>query len=161
ENDGTSGMWEGDFKSGGTLGTLPAGYRVHDLGNKVISNRIDLAGGPLILHWSDPGTIAPGAGTASNDYDLFVLDFDLRNVVVASTDIQDGSGDDIPFEFLGFFIPENFRVVIAAKPGASTRVVRAALFGGELGMTTDGAVYGHAAVKTAFAVAAVDAAEAG
>jgi subtilisin-like proprotein convertase family protein len=161
ENDGTSGMWEGDFKSGGTLATLPSGYRVHDFGNKVISNRIDLAGGPLILHWSDPGTIAPGAGLASNDYDLFVLDFDLRNVVVASTDIQDGSGDDIPFEFLGFFIPENFRVVIAAKPGASTRVVRAALFGGELGMTTDGAVYGHAAVKTAFAVAAVDAAEAG
>src|SRR5262249_45009345 len=44
-NDGTSGTWEGDFKSGGTLATLPSGYVVHDFGNGVISNRDDLAGG--------------------------------------------------------------------------------------------------------------------
>lgn len=157
-NDGTSGTWEGDFKPAGKLVTLPPDYTVHDFdnGHRVISNRIELGGGPLILHWSDPGTL--DNPQSSNDYDLFLLDQDLRNVVLASTDIQDGTG--LPFESLFFFIPADFRVVVARNPGAQTRAIRIAHFGGEFGLDTEGSVYGHSAARDAFAVAAVDAAEA-
>jgi subtilisin-like proprotein convertase family protein len=155
-DDGTSSTWEGDFKSGGVLATLPTGYRVHDFGKKVISNRIEADGGPLFLHWSDPATL--DNPIASNDYDLFILSPDLREVLVASTDIQDGTG--LPFEFLGFIVPAGFRVVVAAKPDAYARAIRLELSGGEFGLSTTGSVYGHAAAKQAFAVGAVDAAEA-
>jgi hypothetical protein len=153
-DDGTSGTWEGDFRPAGALATLPSGYTVHSFGTGVISNRIELGGGPLILHWSDPGTLAlPASG---NDYDIFVLDNELRNVAVAGTDIQDG--DDLPFEFLGFNIPAGFRVVIAASPGAETRAIRTMIFNGEFGLSTAGSSYGHSAAQDAFSVAAVDAA---
>ncbi|MGH9889111.1 MAG: S8 family serine peptidase, partial [bacterium] len=158
-DDGTSGTYEGDFKPTGSLASLPSGYTVHSFGNGAISNRIEdtpFTGGPLILHWSDPGTLALPAST--NDYDLFVLDNDLRNVIVAATDIQ--AGDNIPFEFLGFLIPGGFRVVIAAKPGAEVRAVRTVLFNGELGISTAGAAYGHNSTVDAFALAAVDSFEA-
>jgi hypothetical protein len=151
--DGTSSTWEGDFKSGGLLGSLPDGYLVHDFGEKNISNRIQSGAGPVILHWSDPGTLdAPASG---NDYDLFVLTPDLRTVVVASTDIQDG--DDLAFEFLPFFIPTGFRLVVAQHAGAETRALRLANFG-ELAISTHGAVWGHAAAPGAFGVGAIDAA---
>jgi subtilisin-like proprotein convertase family protein len=157
--DGTSGTWEGDFLSAGsnaTLAALPSGYTLHNWGDSIISNRIELSGGPLILHWSDPGSLANPA--SSNDYDIFVLDEDLRNVLVASTDIQDGTG--LPFEYLGFFIPSNLRVVVAKHSGAANRAIRVVLFGGELGLATGGATYGHATARGAMGVAAVDVAEA-
>ena len=79
-----------------TFATLPSGYTVHDFGNGTIGNRIELGGGPIILHWSDPGTLdVPASG---NDYDIFVVTPDMRSVAVAATDIQDGN--DQPFEFL-------------------------------------------------------------
>jgi hypothetical protein len=157
-DDGTSGTWEGDFKPSGALATLPeSGYTVHSFGNGVIEDRIEVGGGPLVLHWSDPGTLANPV--SSNDYDLFVLDNDLRNVVLASTDVQDGTG--LPSEFLGFNIPAGFRVVIAAHPSAELRAVRTVIFGGELANSTAGSVYGHNSATDAIAVGAVDAAEAG
>lgn len=155
-NDGTSGTWEGDFRAAGTLATLPSGYTVHDFGNRVISDRIELQGGPLILHWSDPGTLS--APASSNDYDLFVLDASLREVVLAATDLQDGAGQ--PFEFLGFNIPPGFRVVVAKGPHAEIRAMRVALFRGELGIATNGATFGHNSAANALGVAAIDAAEA-
>jgi hypothetical protein len=143
-DDGTSGTWEGDFKPSGSLATLPdSGYTVHSFGSGVIEDRSEVGGGPLILHWSDPGTLDNPA--SSNDYDLF--------------DIQDGTG--APFEFLGFNIPAGFRVVIAAHPSAEVRAIRTVIFGGELANSTSGSVYGHNSAADAFAVAAVDAAEAG
>jgi hypothetical protein len=156
-NDGTSGTWEGDFRSAGTLATLPSGYTVHDFGGKVISNRIERTGGPVILHWADPGSLA--SPESSNDYDIFVLDASLRQVQVASTDVQDG--DDLAFEFIGFNIPAGFRVVVARQPGAETRAIRTAVFRGEYGIATPGATYGHSQADGAFGVAAVDAFEAG
>jgi subtilisin-like proprotein convertase family protein len=154
---GTSGTWEGDFRSAGTFEVLPSGYEVHDFSGGVIGNRIELGGGPLILHWSDPGTL--DNPQSSNDYDLFVISPDMRSVAVAATDIQDGN--DLPFEFLGFNIPADYRVVIAKKPGAADRVVRTVLFGGELALATSGATYGHATAEGAMGVAAVDVALAG
>jgi len=155
-SDGTSGTWEGDFQPAGTLATLPSGYTVHDFGSRVISDRVEAQGGPLILHWADPSTLA--APASSNDYDLFVLDHDLRNVAVASTDLQDGAG--MAFEYLGYNIPAGYRVVVARHPNAEARAMRIALFGGELGLATAGASYGHSAAAGALGVAAVDASEA-
>jgi subtilisin-like proprotein convertase family protein len=151
-DDGTSGTWEGDFKSGGTFDVLPSGYQVLDFGRKVISNRIELGGGPIVLHWSDQGSL--DHPLSSNDYDVFILTPDLLAVAVASTDIQDG--DDIAFEFLGFNVPAEYRLVVAAKNFASPRAIRLQIFDGELGIANTGAVYGHAASKDAFAVGAVD-----
>ncbi|MEO9157160.1 MAG: S8 family serine peptidase, partial [Kofleriaceae bacterium] len=156
-DDGTSGTWEGDFKPAGTLATLPSGYTVHSFGDKVISDRIEVGGGPLTLQWSDPGTL--DAPASYNDYDVFVLDHDLRNVAVAATDLQDGAG--MPFEYLGYNIPANYRVVIARHPNAETRAIHTAIFGGELGIATEGATFGHNSAAGAMGAAAVDVAEAG
>jgi subtilisin-like proprotein convertase family protein len=156
QNDGTSGTWEGDFKDAGTLATLPSGYTIHNFGDKVISDRIEKQGGPLLLHWSDPGTL--DAPAAYNDYDLFVLDNDLRNVLVAATDLQDGAG--LPLEYLGYNFPPGMRVVVARHPDAEPRAIRVALYRGELGLSTNGATYGHNSAANALGVAAVDAAEA-
>ena len=155
-DDGTSGTWEGDFKSAGTLATLPSGYTVHSFGDKVISDRIEVGGGPLVLQWSDPSSL--DAPMASNDYDVFVLDQDLRNVLVASTDLQDGAG--LPAEYLGYNIPAGLRVVIAKHPNAETRALRATIYNGELGLSTEGATFGHNSANGAFGAAAVDVAEA-
>jgi subtilisin-like proprotein convertase family protein len=155
-DNGTSGTWEGDFTPAGALATLPSGYTVHSFGNGVIGNRIELDGGPLQLQWADPGTI--DVGGSGNDYDLFVLDEDLRNVEIASTDIQ--NGDDEPIEFIGFIIPAGFRVVIAANPGAQPRALRTVLFNGELALATSGNSFGHNSAANAFGVAAVDSFEA-
>ena len=155
-DDGTSGTWEGDFKPAGALATLPSGYTVHTFGSGVISDRVEQLGGPLILHWADPGSLDNPA--SANDYDLFVLDEDLRNVVFASTDIQDGTG--LAFEEIGFAIPPGARIVIAANPGAELRAIHTVLFGGELALSTTGSTFGHAATADGYGVAAVDVAEA-
>jgi subtilisin-like proprotein convertase family protein len=155
-NDGTSGTWEGDFQPGGALATLPSGYTVHDFGNRVISDRVEAKGGPLVLHWADPSTLA--APASANDYDLFVLDPSLREVVLASTDLQDGAG--MAFEYLGYNIPPGYRVVVARHPNAEARAMRIALFGGELGMATAGAAFGHNSAAGALGVAAIDVSEA-
>jgi subtilisin-like proprotein convertase family protein len=150
-DDGTSGVWEGDFKNGGALGAL-SGYAVHDFGNKVISNRLETSGGPVILHWSDPGTM--DNPQSSNDYDLFLLDPTLREVVVSATDVQDGTG--LPFEWLPYNIPAGYRVVVARAAGAQTRAIRLQFFGGELGIGTAGSTFGHNSAYDAIGVAAVD-----
>ncbi len=157
-NDGTSGTWEGDYKKAKTsVGALPTGYDVHDFGQGIVSDRITVGGGPLLLHWSDPSTLA--VPQAADDYDLFVLDSTLSNVVIASTDVQNGTG--LPFEFLGFNIPAGFRVVIGTKTGTSTpRALRLQLSGGGLALATGGATYGHNSAAAAFGIAAVDAATA-
>ncbi|MEP6862461.1 MAG: S8 family serine peptidase [Deltaproteobacteria bacterium] len=155
-DDGTSGTWEGDFKAAGALATLPSGYTVHSFGDKVISDRIEVGGGPLVLQWSDPSSL--DAPMSSNDYDLFVLDEDLRNVLVASTDLQDGAG--LPAEYLGYNIPAGLRVVVAKHPNAEPRALRATIYNGELGLSTEGATFGHNSANGALGAAAVNVAEA-
>ena len=156
KNDGTSGTWEGDFKKARVgLPALP-GYEIHNFGGGVISDRISVVGGPLILHWSDPSSL--DNPQAADDYDLFVLDQNLTNVIVASTDVQNGAS--LPFEFLGYIIPPDFQVVVARHPGATDRAIRVLLFGGGLALSTGGATYGHSTAAGAFGVAAVDVADA-
>ena len=77
---------------------------------------------------------------------------------MASTDIQNGTA--LPFEFLGFNLPSDLRVVVAKHNGAADRAIRVVLFNGELALATGGATYGHSTAKNAIGVAAVDVAEA-
>jgi subtilisin-like proprotein convertase family protein len=147
-NDGTSSVWEGDFKdSRTTLPSLPGGT-LHDFGSGVIANRVE--GFPsfvLGLWWSDP------QGGSDNDYDLFVMDNALTTVVAASTNVQDG--DDDPFEITFSPFP-GMRILIFKADGAQRRALHLDNFGGELGISTPGATHGHATAAGAFGVAAIN-----
>ena len=120
-NDGTSGVWEGDFA--GTPAPLPlAGLGdAHDFGGGVNFDVIALDSPSLFtLQWSD------AYGGAGNDYDLFLLNDDLTQVLASSTDVQDG--DDDPFEAIssragnGANINDTGNVlVVLRRPGATVR----------------------------------------
>ncbi|MCY4564372.1 MAG: Ig-like domain-containing protein, partial [Gammaproteobacteria bacterium] len=73
-NDGTSGVWEGDYVQGDplTVGGETVG-RMHDFGGGVHENRVEKDTRRwFTLQWSDPW------GAAANDYDLFLVDAAAR-----------------------------------------------------------------------------------
>ncbi len=149
-NDGTSSVWEGDFKDGGSIALLPGGT-LHDFGTNNISNRVDSPSSIFLLFWSD------ALGASGNDYDLFFLNENFTEVQAASTDIQDG--DDDPIEGFGFFFPiqpSNSRLVILRNDGAQARALHLNAFGGELAFSTAGQTHGHSAAVDAYSVAAVN-----
>ena len=85
-NDGTSGVWEGDFVQGEIS---PEGPR-HELGGGATSNVITV----------DPSgcshaSVVRQVGASANDYDLYLLSGDLTTLVASSIDVQDGTGDPI------------------------------------------------------------------
>ena len=158
-NDGTAGVWEGDFADGGTLALLPGGH-VHDFGGGVISNRLNSIGTggnsrlPVSLKWSDP------LGGSNNDYDLFILNSTLTSVIASSTNTQNGSQDPVE-EVANTDMPNpptfttGDRVVILRKNGAATRALHLNTNRGTLQVATTGQVFGHEAAANAFSVAAV------
>ncbi|MGE0882269.1 MAG: S8 family serine peptidase [Blastocatellales bacterium] len=154
-NDGTSGVWEGDFNDGGTLAAVPGG-RVHDFGGGVIANTINATGGgtrPIVLKWSDP------LNGSNNDYDLFILNAALTTVIASSTNSQTGSQD--PLESISnntmtpVFAAGN-RIVILRRTGSATRALHLNTNRGRLAIGTAGQTYGHNAAGSAFGVAQVD-----
>jgi subtilisin family serine protease len=151
-NDGTSGTWEGDFKNSRTTLPLIPGGTLHDFGDGVISNFVEIGGFVTTLHWSDP------LGASGNDYDFFILNNSLTTVLDASVEVQDG--DDDPFE-ITFGAPGGSRILVFKADSAQRRAIHLNNFRGELGLATTGTIRGHAAAADAFAVAAVDAALAG
>jgi hypothetical protein len=140
-NDGTAGVWEGDFAdSGSTL----AGAIVHDFGGGNIFDAITLASPYLYsLHWADP---LQGSG---NDYDLFLTNSAGTAVLAASTDVQDG--DDDPFEAVGRSNGDTGRRLLVA------RYLHLHANRGRLALATPGQTGQHAGARGAVAVAAVDA----
>jgi hypothetical protein len=149
-DDGTATNWEGDFKDGGTLSGLVGGH-VHDFGGGVQSDLITItAGGPIVLHWSDP------LGGSTNDYDLFVLSGDLTTVLASSTNFQTGTQD--PFEQISVSqaIMGN-RIVILQKTGAAVRGLHLTAFEGRLSQVTAGVTTGHSEAANAFSVGATPA----
>ncbi|MGH9751984.1 MAG: S8 family serine peptidase [Blastocatellia bacterium] len=159
-NDGTSGVWEGDFVDGGALAAVPGG-RVHDFGGGVVANTINATGGgtrPITLKWSDP------LGASNNDYDLFILNAALTTVIASSTNPQTGSQD--PFENISnnamtpVFAAGN-RIVILRRTGAATRALHLNSTRGRLAIGTAGQTFGHNAAGSAFGVAQVNVATAG
>lgn len=153
KNDGTSGTWEGDFVSGGTLALIPGGGLVHDFDPSAAVaqwNLLTLGGAtnPVSLNWSDP------LGASSNDYDLFILNNAATTVVASSTNVQSGTQD--PYEQTGSNTTNN-RVVVRQKPGAADRFLHLNTNRGRLNFSTDGTTFGHSHVANAFSVAATPA----
>ena len=150
KNDGTAGVWEGDFAAGSplVLNSVTVGTQ-HDFGGGVTQNRIteDTDGG-YILWWADP------LEGSSNDYDLFLVD-ENGDVVRSSTRTQDGTRD--PFEYISSGEDDHTgaRLVIVKKSGAADRYLRLDTLEGRLAISTAGNLFGHSAAENAIAVAAV------
>ena len=146
---GTSGTWEGDFKGNGTLAVLGAGAGVtNDFGDGGQSDPITAGGQAVDLHWSDP------AGASCNDYDLYVLDSTLTNVVELSNNIQSCTQD--PLEITGPTSAGEHLVVTQAS--GANRLLNVRNVGGQLELATPGTTRGHNSAGAAFNVAAAPAA---
>ena len=150
-NDGTSGVWEGDYAAGSPLIVEgeTAGVR-HDFGGGMEGNPLSGAGffgsaGPIVLQWADP------LGASSSDYDLFLINED-GDVVASSTDTQDGTQD--PIESISFGRSSNTLVVV--KASGADRYLRLQAIDGRLEIATAGTLYGHSAAENAVSVSAVD-----
>ena len=148
--DGTTGVWEGDYAAGTSLivdgETL--GVR-HDFGGGVEANEVSGRGvRAIVLQWADP------LGASANDYDLFLVNED-GDVLVSSTDTQDGTQDPIESILSPFFDFSGLSVVVV-KASGSDRYLRVHARGGRLAMQTAGNLYGHAAAENAVSVAMVD-----
>jgi len=146
-NDGTAGVWEGDFNPGQSVNGKPA----HDYGGGDITNEVT-QDSPFAfsLHWADP------LGGSSNDYDLFLTNKPGTVIFAASTDVQSGSGD--PFEIIGSGLNDKGRMLIVVRDaGSANRYLHLNANRGELEHATAGQTGGHPGARGAFAVAAVDA----
>lgn len=154
-NDGTAGVWEGDFTDAG--GDLEVDEEsvgdLHEFVDGESSNRIKDGAGGYLLKWADP------LGASVNDYDLYLLDESLTNLVRASTGAQDGEQD--PLEgFPGHDDDVDRRLVVVRHAGED-RYLRLNAFRGEMEHVTAGQTFGHSAAENAIGVAAVSAASAG
>ncbi len=153
-NDGTSGVWQGDFVDSGT--SLPGfpGNPLHDFGGGTPFNTLT-ANAPfaVTLRWSDP------QNGSANDYDLCVLDATFTVIFDCSTNFQTGTQN--PFEIIGPSFSGQKLVIINFAGLAAPRFLHLNTLRGRLAIATDGQISGHAAAVDAFAVAAVDVATAG
>jgi hypothetical protein len=155
KNDGTSGVWEGDFFAAASNPPgLGAGDTAHDFGSGNNSNQITLdTPYSFILQWSDP------RGGSSNDYDLCIF---TPGMVLAecSTNFQTGTQD--PFEIISSaaFNDLNYRLVIVKNSGAANRFLHLNTIRGRLAISTSGQTAGHSAAANAYGVAAVNVATA-
>jgi len=149
-NDGTSGVWEGNFVDGGpTAAPLSAG-RLNNFSGQNFN--VLTAGSRLInLYWSDR------LGGSSNDYDLFILNADGTAVITGSTNIQNGTQDPYEQVFRDTSsppFPAGSRIVIVQKMGAASRFLHLNTNRGRLSIATAGQTHGHAAAANAFGCAA-------
>ena len=111
----------------------------------------------ITLQWSDPW------GSSANDYDLYLLNPSLTQVVAASNATQNGTGN--PFEQIRCygFNPVGYGLVIV-KFGGANRFLRLNTHHGSLpglATATPGQTWGHSAAVGAFSIAAVNVATAG
>jgi hypothetical protein len=151
KNDGTSGVWEGDFTDAGQapLG-IPGNIHRFASGSSGVYNRLTTNTGIITLQWSDP------YGKSANDYDLYVLNSSGTQVVAASTDGQSGNGD--PFEVVN--AQSSGAQVIIVKYSGEPRYLHLNTNRGRLAINTRGQTWGHSAAVNAFSVAAVNVATA-
>ena len=144
-NDGTSGVWEGDFD------LLSAD--IHDFGDGTGLNTMTANTSLITLQWADP------QGGSDNDYDLYVLNAAGDTVLGVSDDVQ--NGDDDPYEVLlasGNTTGDNLLVTLFS---GSPRFLHLNTWEGQLDQATGGDIFGQPAAEGAFSVAAVDQATAG
>ena len=149
KNDGTAGVWEGDFVDGGaSAAPFPLTGNFHLFSAGVPYNVVTVNTGNTGLKWSDP------LGLSGNDYDLFVTNAAGTVIEAAGTAIQDGN--DNPYEQIGScFVGE--RIYILKKTGAATRALHLNTNRGMITYNTPGVVYGHNAGLNTISVAATPA----
>ncbi len=154
-SDGTSGVWEGDYVAGTSLTVEGSTVGVrHDFGSGREENLVERSfRGTVVLQWADP------LGASANDYDLFLVDGE-GNVLLSSTDTQDGTQDPIERISSGIFSYGDARLVIVKFSGAD-RYLRLQAFDSNLEIATAGSTWGHAAAENAIGVAQVDVRTAG
>jgi hypothetical protein len=108
-SDGTSSVWEGDFVPGDTVQGVGI---LHNFSSGVNVNTITSPTNVITLQWSDPW------GSSANDYDLYLFNPNLTQLVAVSTNIQNGVQD--PFEGIvaGFNLLARFRfqLTVSANP---------------------------------------------
>ena len=154
-NDGTSGVWEGDFNdSGADLidGANNLG-RLHQFSAGVTLNTVNPGGSArrVDMMWSDP------LGASTNDYDVYVLNAAGTTILRASNSDQTGTQD--PYESISTLnVGEKIAIV---KFTGSARAIHLSTGRARLAIATSGQVRGHACAADAFCVAAVNAATAG
>ncbi len=156
-DDGTAGVWEGDFVDGGaSAAPLPTTGRLHDFGGGQTTDAITSSQSspqhhiPTNLFWSDP------LGGSSNDYDLYVVNAAGTAIIDSSTNIQSGTQD--PYEQVSQASGD--RLVIFQKSGAAGRFLHVNTNRGTLSIATTGQTHGHSAAANAYSVAATPAATA-
>jgi hypothetical protein len=150
-NDGTSGVWEGNFVDGGPTGApLPVG-RLHNFGGQNFNILTAPTPRPISIYWTDP------LGGSSNDYDLFILNADGTLVVAGSTNIQNGTQDPYEQVFRNPSFPPGSRIVIVKKTGAADRFLHLNTNRGRLSIGTAGQTRGHNSAANAFGCAATPA----
>ena len=154
-NDGTAGVWEGDFTdAGGDLEVDGESVgELHEFADGVHANRIDKAAELYRLKWADP------LGASTNDYDLYLLDKSITEVVRASTTMQDGEQD--PLEGFSGSDDDVDRRLMVVRSSGEDRYIRLNAFRGELEHATAGQTFGHPAAENTVGVAAVSAGSAG
>ena len=154
-NDGTAGVWEGDFADVGDdlqIDDMSVGDQ-HEFAEGVSANRITDVADIYLLKWADP------LGASANDYDLYLLDESRMKVVRASTTAQDGEQD--PLESFTRSDEDVDRHLVVVRAAGEARYIRLNAFRGELEHATAGQTFGHPAAENAIGVAAVDAHGAG
>jgi hypothetical protein len=153
-NDGTSGVWEGDFLATAVpIGSISSSYEsAHDFGGGNALNPIDVDS-PIgfTLQWSDP------QGASTNDYDLFLIAANGSTVVDFSNNFQNSGTPGDPFEGIDSRGVDHtgMHLLIVRVAGAADRFVHLNAFGGQLAFATAGQTWGHSAAAGAFSVAAV------
>jgi hypothetical protein len=149
-NDGTAGVWEGDFVDGGpTAAPVPAGNRLHSFGGQNFNVLTSVSGNPITLYWADP------LGGSANDYDLFRLNAAGTGISSSSTNIQSGTQD--PYEAVSGGSTANARIVIVKKASAAGRFLHLNTNRSRLSIATIGTTHGHSAAANAYSVAATPA----
>ena len=177
-NDGTSGVWEGDFSDAGAntggIVTVVAGGTFHDFdaGAGVATqnpvNRTTTDNRPANLFWSDP------LGGSANDYDLYLISGTLDAggagaVVAAATNLQTGTQDPaeqltVPGSASG--APSGRRIAVFKKATAATRFIHVTLNRSQFdpvngaaipAFVTSGQANGHDATGDGYATAATPA----
>jgi hypothetical protein len=145
-DDGTAGVWQGDF----VPGSIFHGHPAHDYGGGDITNEVTQdSPSAFTLHWSDP------LGASANDYDLFLTNKTGTLIVAASTNVQSGSGD--PFEIIGSGPNDKGRQLIIVRTAGQARFLHLNANRGALEHASVGQIGGHPGARGAVAVAAVDA----
>ena len=112
-NDGTSGVWEGDFVDAVTDPAALAGDDTHNFGAGSMNQIAVDSPSFFILQWSDPLL------ASDNDYDLYLLNEAGTSVFDAGDGFQDGTQD--PFEFIDSiaFNDTSLQLAIVRFAGAS------------------------------------------